>query len=188
MDNPSNRPTLIKYLKPKEVPEIHRELLNFDKQEMQGLYRRPGGGRRLMIIRVCRGCRKEGWYKVHNIRAKLANCTYTGYCLPCGKKQVANFREQNHAWRGGIHYQRGYRMIRTYTEHPQRDFNGYVFEHRLVMEEILGRFLKTYENVHHINGIKDDNRPENLEVWTRTQPKGVRLSDIAPHCPTCACN
>jgi len=54
---------------------------------------------------------------------------------------------------------------------------GIVSEHRLVMESILGREMLPEENVHHLNGIRDDNRPENLELWSKSQPHGQRVED-----------
>lgn len=67
-------------------------------------------------------------------------------------------------------------MVRV-KDHPRSGANGYVFEHILVMEEILGRYLLPDETVHHRNGVRDDNRSQNLELWVRPQPSGVRVCD-----------
>ena len=78
-----------------------------------------------------------------------------------------NIGNKNGNWAGGkITTTRGYIKVQA-PLHPLRDGGKYVMEHRLVMEKHLGRFLEKSEIIHHINGIKDDNRIENLKITTR---------------------
>lgn len=65
-------------------------------------------------------------------------------------------------------------MVRAVVVDGVREYQS---EHRVVMERMLGRKLLPGENVHHIDGNKSNNRPENLELWTRSQPSGQRVED-----------
>lgn len=99
------------------------------------------------------------------------NCT-TGLCKSCGRKGILSPQ-----WKGGTRIgESGYRLL-LIPDHPHAHKSGYVLEHIVVMCQHLGRALSPGENVHHRNGIRDGNRLENLELWSRSQPAGQRVVD-----------
>jgi hypothetical protein len=70
--------------------------------------------------------------------------------------------------------------IYTYRPGSTRGERVQIYEHRVVMEGIIGRELTAEETVHHKNGNRTDNRPENLELWASRHPRGQRIEDILP--------
>jgi hypothetical protein len=66
-----------------------------------------------------------------------------------------------------------------YVKLWDKDLKKVRAEHQIIMEQLLGRPLHPFENVHHKNGIRHDNRPDNLELWTKAQPCGQRPEDLA---------
>ncbi len=133
-------------------------------------------------MKICKTCKRK--YQPSSGHLDCPKCRGRKQktpCIDCGKLSHGAYKrcinchnrsgEDSPGWKGGITYhKKGYLMRLV----PGRK---YVFEHILVMEESLGRRLLKGENVHHRNGIKDDNRLENLELWTRPQPAGIRVTD-----------
>ncbi len=136
-----------------------------------------------MNNRVCTECGRT--FQPSSGHLRCPSCRSHNICACGARKQVHSAtcyacRDEsgpsNGHWRGGrTRHKRGYMMVLS-PGHPRADKARYVFEHVLVMEEMLGRYLLAGENVHHRNGVKDDNRPENLELWTRPQPAGIRAA------------
>lgn len=99
-------------------------------------------------------CRKCGRWKGKNHKCPIKNPME-------GKKRPL---EQSGNWKGGrAKTSDGYVWIKLPT-HPFADKQGYILEHRLIMEKYIKRFLLPNEIVHHIDEIKDDNRIENLQL------------------------
>jgi hypothetical protein len=76
----------------------------------------------------------------------------------------------------------GYKTISVKGHPNAMDEKGRIREHIFIMSNQLGRPLKKGESVHHKNGIRDDNRIENLELWSRSQPPGQRVEDKINWC------
>lgn len=77
---------------------------------------------------------------------------------------LKNSGKGSSTWNGGVNHTNGYRKIWS-ENHPLSDARGYVFEHRLVMEKMVGRYLTKEEVVHHRDRVRDNNSPENLFLF-----------------------
>ena len=145
-------------------------------------------------VRTCVQCGRE--FRPSSNHKKCPRCREVDRkhpCPGCGKpvrprskacskcfSRVYHTGSDNPNWKGDAarhRNQHGY-IFRRRIGHPRGLHNGwYVFEHILVMEDALGRHLLPGEQVHHRNGRKDDNRLDNLELWVRGQPNGIRVED-----------
>jgi hypothetical protein len=104
----------------------------------------------------------------------------------CSKTCANRSTSRNRATtKGYVMTAKGYKHLYL-PGHPMAMRTGYVAEHRVVMAEALGRMLLPTEVVDHINGVKDDNRPENLRVLTKkahdSLPKPPKKPIVCPHC------
>ncbi len=132
------------------------------------------GGNKRYIWQPCADCGKERWTRIE----KGETCSLCPVCANKRKRGISfspatEFKKgsmsgSNHPnWQGGIKKDRGYLSVFLYPDdffYLMTDRHGYVREHRLVVAHHLSRCLLAWEVVHHKNGVKDDNRLNNLEL------------------------
>ena len=156
-----------KFLQPEEIEDsIVRSAFDFQSQ--------CANKTKTCISRKCLDCGEVEQVIVSDIRRRLKSKTkQRGLCRKCSIRGENSF-----FWKRGFSIDKsGYVRIIDH-KHPKRDVNNQIFEHRVVMEQFLGRYLSASEQVHHINGIKADNRIENLELWQKNHPTGKRYADM----------
>jgi hypothetical protein len=129
------------------------------------------------VCRECQKARRRDRYSKGRICVRCSTAPISDYaprdnCRKCSwviRTEATRPRRETNP--------KGYVVV-TAQRHPNADARGRIYEHILVMSETLGRPLRPGENVHHKNGVRDDNRPENLELWVTYQPKGQRPADL----------
>jgi hypothetical protein len=129
---------------------------------------RPQRGK---INYTCKHCGKEFIDRSHGERQGRIYCSHT--CRNLARPSFSRSDRFNPGEPGDrkFIFKSGYVMLTDELGFKQ-------FEHRRVMEKTLGRKLEKYETVHHKNGIRHDNRPGNLELWSSRHGRGQRVTDV----------
>lgn len=118
-------------------------------------------------FRICKKCGDKFFSTLNHI-----NNGHGTFCSILCTRQY-NSKENHCRWKGGVRLgDKGYVRVMN-LGHPEADKHGYVYEHRLVAERIIGRLLYENEVVHHKNGHRDDNSIDNLVVMDIGQHKAL---------------
>jgi hypothetical protein len=167
----------------KKCKQCHSQFTTVDKRNIycsRECYNNSRGIRKSgKVVQECLHCGKS--FETYPCRISRKGRGRAGnFCSKaCGYAAVERDLSARHKTK------QGYILMSLPKDHPvsiertKRGVRNHRYpEHRLVMEKHLGRHLLPHENVHHKNGIRDDNRLENLELWSKNQPSGQRINDL----------
>jgi len=101
-----------------------------------------------------------------------------GATTNCGcDKTQSEFGDKNRNWKGGRRQHNGGYVWVSNAEFPGALPGNRTLEHVVIMSRRLGRPLRKGETIHHKNGVRNDNRDDNLELWPTSHPRGQRIED-----------
>jgi len=133
------------------------------------------------IWRACVDCGKERWVRLKRGQPK------NRYCLSCAHKGNSGGKGSRGMWKAGCKHKiknsSGYIEIKLQPNdsfYPMASKGGYILEHRLVVAKRLGRCLLKSEHVHHIDGIKDHNKDNNLQLLSQAD-HSIKIQ-LCQHC------
>ena len=160
----SNKP---KYLRPEDVADNMRPFVDFDKQELR--WQPDGKYRRVRAWVQCPDCKQWRWVAVQRLRLGLAGTYKSTRCHSCTARRLAR---KHHPPSPDWYSRDGYRRINVgqldgeerWLAEQMTNRARTVEEHRLVAARCLGRPLESGEHVHHLDGTRDNNSPDNLMI------------------------
>lgn len=146
----------------KEIIKQTNSIVHWDTLKQRILYKREN---RLSLFITCGMCKQKRIVAINNLERLKAKNRFTGLCKNCFRNASYKLRGRPRNFKKVI-TNHGY--IKLYQpENPMADKRGEIYEHRLIMSQILNRPLESWEIVHHKDGNKLNNSPENLELYPK---------------------